>query len=92
MSYHNIQFMIHGWFLIIVINSLDTDQTLQNVWLDLDLIVNCFKLDEPCIYQQRWLIITSINSFVGPDLDLNYLINSNLDQTHQLVTLDLGLQ
>ena len=49
MSYHSIQFMIHGWFLIIVINSLDTDQTLQNVRLDLDLIVNCFKLDEPSI-------------------------------------------
>ena len=38
-----------------------------------------------------WLIKTSINIFVGPDLDLNYLINSNLDQTHQRVTLDLGL-
>ena len=49
MSYHNIQFMIHGWFLIIVLNSLDTDLTLQNVRLDLDLIVNGFKLDEPCI-------------------------------------------
>ena len=25
------------------------------------------------------------------DLDLNYLNNSNLDQTHQRATLDLGL-
>ena len=37
------------------------------------------------------LIKTSINIFVGPDLDLNYLINSNLDLTHHRVTLDLGL-
>ena len=89
MSYHNITFMIQGWFLIIVINSLDTDQTQQNVRLNLDL--NCLRLGEPCIYDKRWLIITSINSFVGPVLDLDYLINSNLGQTHQRVTLDLGL-
>ena len=57
MSYHNI-FMIHGWFLIIIIiNSLDTDQALRNVRLDLDL--NCFKLGEPCIYHKGWLIITT---------------------------------
>ena len=42
MSYPNIKFMIRGWFLIIVINSLDTDQVLRNVPLDLDL--NCLKL------------------------------------------------
>ena len=70
--------MIRGWFLIIVINSLDTDQVLRNVPLDLDL--NCLKLGEPCIYHKGWLIITFISSFVGPDLDLNYLNNSNLDQ------------
>ena len=35
--------------------------------------------------------MTFISSFVGPDLDLNYLNNSNLDQTHQRATLDLGL-
>ena len=59
--------MIHRWFLIIVLNSLDTDQALRNVWLDLDL--NCLKLGEPYIYHKRWLIITSINSFVGPEFD-----------------------
>ena len=73
--------MIQGWFLIIAINSLDTDQVLRNVRLDLDL--NCLKLGEHCIYHKGWLIITFISSFVGPDLDLNYLNNSNLDQTHQ---------
>ena len=81
MSYQNIKFMVWGWFLIIVINSLDTDQVLRNVPLDLDL--NCLKLGEPCIYHK---VITFISSFVGPDLDLNYLNNSNLDQTHQCVT------
>ena len=81
--------MIQGWFLIIVINSLDTDQVLRNVRLDLDL--NCLKLGEPCIYHKGWLIITFISSFVGPDLDLNYLNNSNLDQAHQRAMLDLGL-
>ena len=81
--------MTQGWFLIIVINSLDTDQARRNVRLDLDL--NCLKLGEPCIYRKGWLIITSINSFVGPDLDLNYLNNSNLDQTHQRATLNLSL-
>ena len=86
MSYPNIKFMIQGWFLIIVINTLNTDQALRTVRLGLDL--NCWKLGEPCIYHKGWLIITSISSFVGPDLDLNYL---NLDQTHQRVTLDLGL-
>ena len=80
MSYPNIKFMIRGWFLIIVINSLDTDQILRNVPLDLDL--NCLKLGEPCIYHKGWSIITFISSFVGRDLDLNYLNNSNLDQTH----------
>ena len=89
MLYPNIKFMIRGWFLIIVINSLDTDQVLRNVPLDLDL--NCLKRGEPCIYHKGWLIITFISSFVGPDLDLNYLNNSNLDQTHQRATLDLGL-
>ena len=89
MSYPNIKFMIQGWFLIIVINSLDTDQAQQNVRLDLDL--NCLKLGEPCIYHKEWLIIISINSFVGPDLDLNYLNNSNLDQTHKRRTLNLSL-
>ena len=48
MSYPNIKFLIQGWFLIIVINSLDTDQALRNVPLDLDL--NWLKLGEPCIY------------------------------------------
>ena len=43
--------MIHGWFLIIVINSLDTDQAQRNVQLDLDR--NCLKLGEPCIYHYR---------------------------------------
>ena len=43
MSYPNIMFLIQGWFLIIVINSLDTDQALRNVPLDLDL--NWLKLD-----------------------------------------------
>ena len=76
MSYPYIKFMIRGWFLIIVINS----QVLRNVPLDLDL--NCLKLGEPCIYYKGWLIITFISSFVGPDLDLNYLNNSNLDLTH----------
>ena len=80
MSYPNIKLLIRGWFLIIVINSLDTDQVLRNVPLDLDL--NCLKLGEPCIYHKGWLIITFISSFVGLDLDLNYLNNSNLDQTH----------
>ena len=47
MSYPNIKCMIQGWFLIIFITSLDTDQALRNVWLDLDL--NCLKLGEPCI-------------------------------------------
>ena len=47
MSYPNIKFMIQGWFLIIFITSLDTDQALRNVWLDLDL--NCLKLGETCI-------------------------------------------
>ena len=89
MSYPNIKFMIRGWFLIMVINSLDTDQVLRNVPIDLDL--NCLKLGEPCIYHKGWLIITFISSFVGPDLDLNYLNNSNLDQTYQRATLDLGL-
>ena len=99
MSYPNIEFIIRGWFLIIVINSLDTDQVLRNVPLDLDL--NCLKLGEPCIYHKGWLIITFISSFIGPDLDLNCLNNSNLDQTHQRATnldqthqratLDLGL-
>ena len=89
MSYSNIKFMIQGWLLIVVINSLDTDQVLRSVRLDLDL--NCLKLGEPCIYHKGWLIITFISSFVGPDLDLNYLNNSNLDQTHQRAMLDLGL-
>ena len=89
MSYPNMKFMIRGWFLIIVINSLDTDQVLRNVPLDLDL--NCLKLGEPCIYHKGWLITTFISSFVGPDLDLNYLNNSNLDQTQERATLDLGL-
>ena len=44
--------------------------------------LNCLKLGEPCIYHKGWLIITFTSSFVGPDLDLNYLNNSNLDQTH----------
>ena len=48
MPYPNIMFLIQGWFLIIVINSLDTDQALRNVPLDLDL--NWLKLGEPCIY------------------------------------------
>ena len=74
MSYPNIKFMIRGWFLIIVINSLDTDQVLRNVPLDLGL--NCLKLGESCIYHKGWLIITFISSFVGPDLDLNYSQNS----------------
>ena len=90
MSYPNIKFMIQGWFLIIAITSLDTDQALRIVQLDLDL--NCLKLGKPCIYHKGWLIIPSISSFVGHDLDLNYLNNSNLDQTHQRVTLDLGLR
>ena len=81
--------MIQGWILIIVTNSLDTDQVLRNVRLDLDL--NCLKLGEPCICHKGWLIITFTSSFVGPDLDLNYLNNSNLDQTYQRVMLDLGL-
>ena len=89
MSFPNIKFMVRGWFLIIVINSLDTDQVLRNIPLDLDL--NCLKLGEPCIYHKGWLIITFMSSFVGPDLDLNYLNNSNLDQTHQRATLDLDL-
>ena len=89
MLYPYIKFMIQGGFLIIVINSLDTDQVLRNVPLDLDL--NCLKLGESCIYHKGWLIITFISSFVGPDLDLNYLNNSNLDQTYQRATLDLGL-
>ena len=67
MSYPNIQFMIQGWFLIIVINSLDTDQVLRNVRLDqTDLDLNCLKLGEPCIYHKGWLIITFISRFVGP--------------------------
>ena len=74
--------MIKGWFLIIVITSLNTDQALRNVWLDLDL--NCLKLGEPCIYHKGWLIIPSISSFVGHDLDLNYLNNSNLDKTRDV--------
>ena len=45
MSYHNIKLMIQGWFLVIVINSLDTDQALRNVRLDLDL--NCLEIGEP---------------------------------------------
>ena len=89
MAYPNVKFMIREWFLIIVINGLDTDLVLRNVPLDLDL--NCLKLGEPCIYHKGWLIITFISSFVGPDLDLNYLNNANLDQTHQRATLDLGL-
>ena len=42
MSYPYIQFMKQGGFHIIVINSLDTDQVLRNVPLDLDL--NCLNL------------------------------------------------